>query len=100
MHLETSSLIKSLDDNFYSRAIHSAHLKNQNGLINQIYEQEQKQREDLLASAIEQMKYKQQKKLEIRKNNEWEFWMCKFDDGSECEERDFFNWECLPLEKS
>lgn len=39
-------------------------------------------------------------KLEIRKNNEWEFWMCKFDDGSECEERDFFNWECLPLEKS
>lgn len=35
--------------------------------------------------------------LEIIKNNEWEFGMCKFDDGSECEERDFYNKECFPI---
>lgn len=38
--------------------------------------------------------------LEFIKNNDWEFWICNFDDWSACEERDFFNWECFPLNES
>lgn len=34
--------------------------------------------------------------LEIINESEWSYWICTFPDGSSCEERAFFRWECWP----
>lgn len=33
--------------------------------------------------------------LEIEKSEEWDTWICRFDDGSYCEEWSFYRWECV-----
>lgn len=34
--------------------------------------------------------------LEIVPDEWWSWWKCNFDDGSFCEERAYFHWECSP----
>lgn len=40
--------------------------------------------------------------LEIQSDEKWQYWVCQFADGSSCEERAYYRWECKktsPVEK-